>query len=126
MPVRGIRAATTCQTDQPEAILTATRDLLEAVAAANPTLDPLDLASVIFTVTPDLVTEYPARAARQLGWNTTPLLCTLEIPVPGGLARCIRLLAHWNTDLPAAAIQHVYLGEAAGLRPDLSKPNQGG
>lgn len=126
MPVRGIRAATVCPTDQPEAILAATREMLEAVTSANPTLDPLDLASAIFTVTPDLTSEYPAKAARQLGWNATPLLCTLEIPVPGGLARCIRLLAHWNTDLPATAVQHVYLGEAARLRPDLSIPNQGG
>jgi chorismate mutase len=122
MPVRGIRGAVVAQEDHAEAILSATRALLNSVIAANPTLDPIDIASAIFTVTDDLSAAYPARAARQLGWTTTPLLCTREIPVPGSLARCIRLLVHWNTDLPQVDIQHVYLGEAASLRPDLQVP----
>ena len=120
MTVRGIRGATTCEGDTPEAILSATRELLQAIRAANPTLHLEDVASVVFTVTGDLSAVYPARAARELGWEQVPLLCAQEIPVPGGVPRCIRVLAHWNTDLPQAAIRHVYLGEAAALRPDLT------
>ena len=120
MPVRGIRGATVAQEDQPETILAATRDLLNSILKANPTLQPGDLASAIFTVTDDLRSVYPAQAARDLGWGLVPLLCTREIPVPGGLRRCIRVLLHWNTDLSQAEVQHVYLGTAASLRPDLS------
>ncbi len=119
MPVRGIRGATVVEHDDPEEVLAATRELLSALLKANPTLIPSDLASALFTVTGDLCTAYPARAARQLGWDDVPLMCALEIPVPGSLPRCIRVLLHWNTDLPQAAVLHVYLGKAAGLRPDL-------
>jgi chorismate mutase len=121
MPVRGIRGATVLLKDQPEAILAATRDLLVGILKANPTLRPGDLASAIFTVTDDLRSAYPARAARELGWVDVPLICTREIPVPGGLERCIRVLLHWNTDLSQEEIHHVYQGEAASLRPDLSE-----
>ncbi len=117
--MRGVRGATVVAEDTPEAILAATGVLLQAILAANPSLSPEDLASAIFTVTDDLRSAYPARAARQLGWTMTPLMCALEIPVPGSLPRCIRVLLHWNTSLPQSAIQHVYLGEAASLRPDL-------
>lgn len=117
--VRGVRGATVVTEDQPEAIYAATRALLEAVVAANPGICSEDLASIFFTVTPDLSSAYPARAARQLGWVMTPLMCAQEIPVPGGVPRCIRVLLHWNTTLPQSAIRHVYLGEAARLRPDL-------
>lgn len=120
MPTRGLRGATTVQDDLPDQILAATRELLQAILAHNPTLHPHDLASAIFTVTDDLTSAYPARAARQLGWTQVPLLCAREIPVPGGLPRCVRVLLHWNTDLPPAAIQHVYLGAASRLRPDLT------
>jgi len=122
MPVRGIRGATVAAENQSEAILSATRELLGAIQVANPTLDPTDLASAIFTVTGDLGAAYPAKAARQLGWTGTPLMCAREIPVPGSLPRCIRVLLHWNTELPQSAIRHVYLGEAANLRPDLNVP----
>ena len=118
MPVRGIRGATVVETDQPEAILAATRELLAEIISANPTLKPADLASVIFTVTDDICMEYPAKAARQLGWMETPLLCGREIPVPDGLPMCIRILLHWNTDLPQSDIRHIYLGAAVELRPD--------
>jgi chorismate mutase len=117
--VRGVRGATVAAEDQPEAIYAATRALLEALVAANPEMHPEDLASVLFTVTTDLRSAYPARAAREMGWGITPLMCAQEIPVPGGLPRCIRVLLHWNTTLPQSAIQHVYLGKAACLRPDL-------
>ena len=122
MTVRGIRGGIVAEDDCPEDILSATRDLLEAILDTNPTLLPEDIASVIFTVTDDLSAAYPAKSARQLGWLTTPLLCAREVPVPGSLPRCIRVLIHWNTDLPQSAIKHVYLGEAASLRPDLSSP----
>jgi chorismate mutase len=120
MPIRGIRGATVVERDEPEAIHAATRALLEAIQAANPGLRPADLASAWFTATPDLCAAYPAAAARQLGWTQVPLMCVQEMAVPGSLARCIRVLLHWNTDLPQTAIQHVYLGAAESLRPDLS------
>jgi chorismate mutase len=119
MPVRGIRGATTVHTDQPEPILAATQELLEAILARNPGLVPDAIASVLFTVTDDLSAAYPAKAARQIGWVQTPLMCAREIPVPGGVPHCIRVLIHWNTSLPQSAIRHVYLGEATQLRPDL-------
>ncbi len=120
MTIRGVRGATTVPADEPEAILAATRELLIELQRANPSLQPDDLASAIFTVTEDLSSAYPAQAARLLGWASVPLLCTREIPVPGGLPRCIRALLHWNTDLPQDVIQHVYLGAAAELRPDIT------
>jgi chorismate mutase len=120
MPVRGIRGATVVETDQPESILTMTRDLLGAILKANPALQTIDLASVLFTVTEDLCSAYPAQAARQMGWTNVPMMCMQEIPVPGGLPRCIRVLLHWNVDLPQECIHHVYLGAASTLRPDLA------
>jgi chorismate mutase len=113
-----VRGATVASGDQPEAILAATRELLEAMVAANPGLEAEDIASVFFTVTEDLRSAYPAFAARQLGWSAVPMLDAIEIPVPGGMPRCIRVLIHWNTSLPQKEIRHVYLGEAAQLRPD--------
>ncbi|MBL7162799.1 MAG: chorismate mutase [Anaerolineales bacterium] len=123
MPTRGIRGATVASANQEEAILLATRELLEAIMNANPTLTPEDVASALFTVTDDLNAAYPAKAARQLGWTETPLMCAREIPVPGSLPLCIRVLLHWNTDLPQSAIRHVYLEEATKLRPDLRIDN---
>ncbi len=119
MSLRGIRGATTVTSDQPEEILEATGQLLRAIMAANPTLTPEDLASVIFTVTDELHSTYPAQAARQIGWVNVPLLCMREIPVPDSIPYCIRVLMHWNTNLPQNTIQHVYLKETARLRPDL-------
>jgi chorismate mutase len=96
----------------------ATRALLRRIVAAND-VSPVDLASVIFTATPDLDAAYPAQAARQLGWTEVPLLCMQEMAVPKSLPRCIRVLLHWNTDRAPDRIRHVYLGEARALRPDL-------
>ncbi len=121
MSVRGVRGATTASSDHPSEVLAATRELLRAMLQANPALQSSELASAFFTATPDLQNEYPAKAARQLGWSEVPLMCASEIAVPGSLPRCIRVLLHWNTDLPQSAIQHVYLGEAVVLRPDLAK-----
>lgn len=120
MAIRGIRGATIAEADQPEAILAATRELLQAIVAANPTLCTQDLGSAFFTMTEDLSAVYPAKAARELGWGDVPLICSREIPVPDSLPRCIRVMLHWNTELPQNAIQHVYLNAAANLRPDLS------
>jgi chorismate mutase len=77
-----------------------------------------DLASILFTVSEDLDAVYPAQAARQIEWSGVPLICAREIPVPGGLPNCVRVLIHWNTDLPQSDIQHIYLEDAARLRPD--------
>lgn len=120
MALRGVRGAIVVEADEPQAILAATQELLNALLAANPGLSTSDLASALFTMTEDLIAAYPAQAARQLGWNLVPMLCTQEIPVPGSLPRCIRVLLHWNTDLPPEAIHHVYLDAASGLRPDLN------
>jgi chorismate mutase len=115
---RGIRGATTVEGDHAEEILAATRELLAHMARANDLL-PEDVASVTFTVTPDLTAAFPARAARQIGWTLVPLLDALEIPVPGSLPRCIRVLVHWNTNKTQSQVHHVYLRGAAVLRPDL-------
>lgn len=119
MTLRGVRGATVAEADTPEAILSATRELLLSIQGANPSLKAEEIASALFTVTGDLASAYPAKAARQMGWTQVPLMCALEIPVPGGMARCIRVLLHWNTELPQGDIQHVYLRDAAQLRPDI-------
>src|SRR3972149_3006685 len=101
MPVRGIRGATTVERDTPEDILAASRELLAAIVQSNQ-IEPDDSASVLFTTTPDLSGDYPAHAARELGWNAVPLLGATEMHVPGALARCIRVLLHVNTSTPPA------------------------
>jgi len=116
---RGIRGATTCDENTREAILEATRDLLQRIIAANG-VRPEDIASAIFSTTPDLTAEFPAVAARELGWLDTALLCTHEMTVPGSLSRCIRVLIHWNTTRRADEIVHVYIRGAHTLRPDRS------
>jgi chorismate mutase len=115
--LRGVRGATTVEHDGPDEILAATRELLQALVEANG-IDLADVASVIFTTTPDLTSAYPARAARQLGWNDIALLGTQEAGVKQGLRRCIRVLLHWNTNHPQHEIVHVYLKDARQLRPD--------
>lgn len=121
MPVRGIRGAVVSAEDTPQAIHSAARELLLEVCRANPDLRSEDIASVLFTVTEDLQSAFPAAAARQIGWNMVPLMDALEISVPNSLERVIRLLIHWNTDLPQSEIKHVYLGAAAQLRPDINR-----
>ncbi|MGB7327242.1 MAG: chorismate mutase [Rubripirellula sp.] len=115
---RGVRGATTVEIDDRDQILTATRQMLGLIIRRNG-IETKDLASAQFTVTSDLSAEFPALAARQLGWIEVPLLCGYEISVPGSLPLCIRILLHWNTDKPQSEIQHVYLHEAVRLRPDL-------
>jgi chorismate mutase len=123
MYTRGIRGATVISEDRPEEVLEATRELLEAMLRANPTLHPRDMCSALFTVTEDICSVYPAKAARELGWEGVPLMCAREIPVPGSLERCVRVLIHWNTILPQTEIHFVYLGAAKALRPDIPTVN---
>ncbi|MCS7246855.1 MAG: chorismate mutase [Anaerolineales bacterium] len=122
MALRGIRGAIVVAEDTPEAILAAAHQLLEAILIANPSLHPEEVASCFFTVTPDLTAEYPAKAARLMGWSEVPLICAQEMDVPHGLKRCLRILIHWNTELNPSEIEHVYLGEAARLRPEWEFP----
>ena len=118
MSTRGVRGATVAAANEAEAILAATRELLLAIRNANPSMQTEDLASILFTVSDELDAVYPAQAVHQLEWPGIPLICAREIPVPGGLVNCIRVLIHWNTDLPQDKILHIYLKEAARLRPD--------
>lgn len=120
MPCRGVRGATTADANTREAILKATLQLLALMIRKND-IHPEDVASAIFTVTKDLDAEFPALAARQLGWLNVALLCGYELDVPGALPRCIRVLVHWNTSKSAEEIVHVYIKGAANLRPDLSQ-----
>jgi chorismate mutase len=117
---RGVRGATTVAENTREEILTATRQLVALMVRRNG-IDRRDVASAIFTTTPDIDAEFPALAARQLGWLDVPLLCGHEMAIPGSLPRCIRVLVHWNTDKPQSEIQHVYIRDAVTLRPDLCK-----
>jgi len=116
--VRGIRGAITVERDEPALLLDATERLLRRIVAENQ-VDPDDIASALFTLTPDLRSEFPAAAARRIGWTLVPLLNFTEIGVPGGLERCIRVLLHVNTDKTSHEIVHVYLDGARVLRPDL-------
>jgi chorismate mutase len=118
--VRGVRGASTVDENSKAAIVEETRLLLSAMLSENSiALD--DIASILFTLTPDLDAEFPAVAARELGFSDVPLICASEIPVPGALASCVRVLIHWNTDKKAADIHHVYLKKATSLRPDKQK-----
>jgi len=119
MPCRGVRGATTADDNTSEEILRSTRLLLALMVRQNG-IQPEDVASVIFSTTPDLDAEFPALAARQLGWLDVALMCVHEIDVPDSLRRCIRILLHWNTDRHADEIVHVYIKGAATLRPDRS------
>ena len=114
---RGVRGATTVQGSSREQILTATAELLERMVQANG-IEQEDVASAVFTTTPDLTAEYPALAARLMGWRDVALLCGHEMAVPGGLDRCVRILLHWNTMQAASEIEHVYIHGASNLRPD--------
>jgi chorismate mutase len=120
MHCRGVRGATTADTNSREEILAATRQLLALMIRVNG-IEPEDVASATFSLTRDLDAEFPALAARQLGWLDVPLLCTYEVDVPGSLRRCVRVLIHWNTDKPQKEIRHVYIKEAERLRPDITK-----
>lgn len=116
MYCRGIRGATTVEHNDREEILSATKELLQLLIQKND-LHKEDIASAIFSVTDDLNAEFPAVAARMLGWTETALINACEIPVPNSLRKCIRVLIHVNTTRSAAEIQHVYIRQAVNLRP---------
>lgn len=118
MTCRGVRGATTVDRNDREDILRATRQLLALLIRRNG-IEANDVASAIFTTTTDIDAEFPALAARQLGWLDVPLLCGHEMSVPGSLPLCIRVLINWNTAKSQQEIQHVYVREAERLRPDL-------
>ena len=115
--LRGLRGATTAAANTSDAILEATAALLAALQHAND-FHPSDIESAIFTSTPDLTAEYPARAARNLGWTGVPLLGAQEVPVPGGVPLCIRVLLHFYTATSPDRLKHIYQRGAAALRPD--------
>jgi chorismate mutase len=117
MMCRGVRGATTADANTREDILRATRELLAMMIRQNGIRSD-DVASVIFSTTSDLNAEFPALAARQLGWYNVALLCNHELDVPGSLRFCIRVLLHWNTETPPHEIVHVYIKQAVNLRPD--------
>jgi len=116
---RGVRGATTVQSNSRDEILAATRQLLALMIRLNE-IEPQDVGSAIFSATHDLNAEFPALAARQLGWLDVPLLCTHEMQVPQALPNCIRILVNWNTSKSQREIHHVYINEAQKLRPDLN------
>jgi len=118
--VRAIRGAIQVDANDRDAILDATAELVTAVMTRND-LTPHDVISVLFTVTPDLTTEFPALAARKLGFHAVPLMCANEIPVAHAMPRVVRLMAHVDTDRPRAQIQHIYLRGAAALRLDIAQ-----
>lgn len=117
--VRGIRGATTVEVNEKEAIIQATEELLEEICRQND-FHPSDIASAVFTVTRELNATFPAEAARNRGWMMVPMLCANEIPVPGSLPMCIRVLIHLNTTRGQEEMKHVYLRRAIALRPDWS------
>jgi chorismate mutase len=118
--VRAVRGATQLVDDTREQMLDRVAEMVTEVMSAN-RLEVDDFISVIFTATSDLVAEFPAYAARQLGFGVVPLLCAGELEIAGSMPRVVRMLAHVETDLPRADITHVYLHGAAALRTDLTK-----
>ena len=117
MHCRGIRGATTVERNDREEILAATKELLQLLIEKND-LHTEDVASAIFSMTEDLDADFPALAARGLGWTEVALMCTREIPVPNSLGKCIRILLHVNTERSANEIHHVYIHGAVALRPN--------
>jgi chorismate mutase len=123
MMMRGVRGATIAESNSAEAILSATTELLEKLIEANG-IEEDQVASVIFSLTQDLTTVFPAQAARQMGWHRVALLGCQEANIEGGMERCVRILIHWNTTKPLNEIRHVYLRDSVRLRPDLYPDNK--
>lgn len=119
MPVRGIRGAIDVARNEKAEILAKTGQLLEALVRENK-VKPADVAAAIFSLTPDLNAEFPAIAARRLGWTDVPLMCCTELDIPGGMKGVVRILLLMNTSRPASKIRHQYLGNTPRLRPDLA------
>jgi len=120
MTTRGIRGATTIDSDSTENVISAVHEMLDAILLSNPDLITDDIASAIFTTTDDIVSTFPALAARKMGWDRVPMMSAHEIHVPDSLPLCIRVLILWNTDKKQISIEHIYLRDAVNLRPDLT------
>jgi chorismate mutase len=118
--VRAIRGAIQLQVDEREHVLSSTRELVSSVLESN-SLTAADVISILFTATPDVHSEFPAVAARELGLGDVPLMCTQELDIAGAMPMVIRLMAHVNTTLSREQITHVYLRGAAALRRDLAQ-----
>jgi chorismate mutase len=115
-----VRGAITVERDDAQQIVAATEELIGAILQRNELTAP-DVVSVVFTSTPDLTSEFPAAAARRIGFDDVPLLCATEIAVPGSVERCVRVLMHVYTDRARSELKHVYLGGARALRTDLAQ-----
>lgn len=120
MWTKAIRGAITVTENSANAIDAATKELLAAIITENK-LKPSAIYSAFFTVTIDLNATFPAKSARDIGWGNIPMMCSTEIPVPGALAQCIRVMVMFNTLNPFRTIKHQYLREAAKLRPDIAE-----
>ena len=120
MPVRAVRGATQLVSDTREEMLDRVAEMVTEVMSANQ-LEVDDFISVIFTATADLVSEFPAYAARQLGFGEVPLLCARELEIERSMPRVVRMMAHVESEVPRSEITHVYLHGAAALRTDLTR-----
>ncbi len=120
MAVRAIRGATTLEIDERDHLHERTQELVETILREN-SLAPDDVISVFFTCTPDITSDFPAAAARQLGFGAVPLMCGQEMAVPGALPQVVRVMMHIETDAPRDQIVHVYLHKAVALRRDLAQ-----
>lgn len=121
--IRGVRGAITIEKNNEADIVLATEKLLREIIQVNH-IEPIDVASVLISVTKDITAGFPAKALRNLtGWTYVPVMCMQEIPVPNALLKCIRVMLMVNTDLTQENVKHVYLEKAISLRPDLSRIN---
>ena len=120
MSVRALRGATQVVANSPEAIAAGVKELLTEILAAN-ALTPSDVISVLFTASPDLNAAFPAAFAREVGFESVPLICAVEIDVPGALDRTIRVMAHIETEMSAKEVSHIYLHGAKALRRDIAQ-----
>jgi len=117
--IRGLRGATTIESDKPELVWEEAVKLTVEVAKAND-VKPEDITSIFLSTTPDIISAFPAKSVRMLeGWQHVPIMCMHEMNVEGGLPLCIRVLIHANTDIAQDKIRHIYLNDAVKLRPDL-------
>ena len=119
MTILAIRGATTCDVDSKDDITKATQELVSTMLSKNK-ISQKDIISILFTATPDLIQEFPATAARGLGLDDVPLMCAQELSVVGALERCIRVMMHIESDKQKSEVRHVFLGNAQGLRKDLT------
>jgi len=124
LKIRGVRGAISAEANTCDAILAAVDTLMRAIIAAN-ALEEDDIASILFSTTPDLTACYPAKAVRDMGWTRVAMLGFQEMGIPDAVPYCIRVLIHWNTETAMESIKHIYLGKAIVLRPDWkSEPSE--